>query len=143
MGSLLILWRWESSKVRKAILAAPRYSNAVLTKIYTANTRAGGHKTYFVYSFQTSVGRKSGTRAYSTSGRKIRLAPSCYPELVGKTFPIIYSARYPGKPRLLLLRHDFRRYNLAFPDSLKWTEPLLYGQPSHKSPLVRLSLTTH
>lgn len=130
MGSLLVLLRWESSKVKKAILADPRYSNAVLTHIYTATTRAGGHKTYFTYSFQTPEGRKSSTNGYSTSGRKIRLHPSCYPELVGRTFPIIYSDKYPEKPRLLLLRKDFLRYGLPFPDSLRWTEPLIYGYTS-------------
>lgn len=127
MGSLLILWRWESSKVRRDILTNPRYSTAVLTKIYTASSRAGGHKTYFSYSFQTPEGRKRSSNGYSTTGRKIKLHPSWYPELVGKTFPIIYSAKYPEKPHLLLLRHDFRRYNLSFPDSLRWTEPFIYG----------------
>ena len=123
----LLWWAWESSRVRKAIRENPRFSRAVLTRISTRHTRHGGSRMFFTYSFQTPKGLKSGSGGYSTSGRKIRLHPSCYPELVGKSFPIIYSDKYPEKPRLLLLRQDFLRYGLPFPDSLRWTEPLIYG----------------
>jgi len=126
----LLLWAWERARVGKAIRENPRFSAAVLTRISTRHTRYGGRRILFTYSFQTPKGLKSGSRGYSTSGRKIRLHPSCYPELVGRTFPIIYSDKYPEKPRLLLLRKDFLRYGLPFPDSLRWTEPLIYGYTS-------------
>jgi hypothetical protein len=40
--------------------------------------------------------------------------------LVNKTFPLILFPSDPNNNDLLLFKEDFERYNLAYPDSLKW-----------------------
>ena len=40
--------------------------------------------------------------------------------LINKSFPLILSKEDPENNALLIFREDFERYNLVYPDSLKW-----------------------
>ena len=40
--------------------------------------------------------------------------------LVGKSFPLIISEEDPENNDLLIFKEDFEKYNLVYPDSLKW-----------------------
>ena len=46
-------------------------------------------------------------------------------KLIGKSFPLIYSSKDPHDNSLLITPDDFKRFNLAFPDSLYWVKGLL------------------
>jgi hypothetical protein len=116
----------RKAELRKSINANPKYGSAELIKIRTGNTRGGGPKTYFTFAFSTPQGQWKTTNMYSTLGRKITLDRNCYPFLIGRRFPTIYSEEHPEKPKVLFLRYDFNRKGLSFPDSLKWTENIIY-----------------
>lgn len=111
---------------KKSIIQEPKFSTAIISKIYTGNTRGGGNKTYVSYIFATQNGKIQRTNMYSTNGRKLNLSRYSYKHFLGKEFPIVYSTQFPDKSHLLFLRYDFHRYGLTFPDSLKWTESFLY-----------------
>jgi hypothetical protein len=131
ISSMLIAMLYCQKKkatLRKAINANPKFGSAELIKIRTGSTKGGGHKTYFTFMFSTPTGIWNTTNMYSTLGRKITLNRACYPYLIGRKFPTIYSDKYPEKPQVLFLRHDFSRKSLPFPDSLQWTESLLYSK---------------
>ncbi len=45
-----------------------------------------------------------------------------------KKFPVILSSKDPSKHRILIFWSDFAKYNLPFPDSLKWSEKYFYNK---------------
>jgi hypothetical protein len=45
-----------------------------------------------------------------------------------KKFPVILSSKDPSKHHILIFWSDFSKYNLPFPDSLKWSEKLFYNK---------------
>lgn len=40
----------------------------------------------------------------------------------GKSFPIVYSSINPQKSIMLITPHDFKRWEMEFPDSLNWVK---------------------
>lgn len=116
----------RKATVRKAINANPKFGSAELLEIRN-EAKLKSNKTYFTFEFSSPSGQSRRTNVYDTGARKLTLAKACYPYLIGRRFPMIYSDTHPEKPQILFLRYDFSRKSLAFPDSLKWTEAYLYG----------------
>lgn len=44
---------------------------------------------------------------------------------LGKTFPVVFSKDHPEANEMLILPKDFARFNLPYPDSLKWVINLI------------------
>ncbi|AWV98500.1 hypothetical protein [Arcticibacterium luteifluviistationis] len=45
-------------------------------------------------------------------------------KLIGMEFPLIFEKNKPENNQILILSEHFEEFELAFPDSLKWTEKL-------------------
>jgi hypothetical protein len=48
--------------------------------------------------------------------------------LVGRKFPVVYDSNNISNARMLILKSDFDKYDVPFPDSVKWVE----GYVEHK-----------
>ena len=60
-------------------------------------------------------------RPYTATKRESRLNSDEVKSLfVNKTFPLIISQKNPQVRDLLIFKEDFEKYNLVYPDSLKW-----------------------
>lgn len=64
-----------------------------------------------------STYRSSEFYKFSTFKRK---------QIINKDFPIIISIKNPPNNQSLFLRTEYSRFNITFPDSLKWTKKLFY-----------------
>lgn len=79
------------------------------------------YKFYYHYEYHNTLYHDSSTYKreefykFSTYKRK---------QIIDKNFPIILSTKNPFNNQSLFLREEYVRFNLTFPDSLKWTEKL-------------------
>lgn len=48
---------------------------------------------------------------------------SNYKDFIGRQFVVIYDTLNPNNESMLISPRDFKRYNIPFPDSLKWVIP--------------------
>ncbi len=46
------------------------------------------------------------------------------PKFLNKAFPVVFSNRQPEVNEMLVFPGDFERYDLKYPDSLKWAKDL-------------------
>ncbi len=123
----LIIWQYNSAKVRKSILNNTAIGTAIITRITESTTK--GRKTFVTFKFQTPNGTRTATNRYLSNN--LKFPKSCYHHFIGKRFPIAYSDEFPDKAHLLFLRRDFVKYGQTFPDSLKWVEPIAKGLPHY------------
>jgi len=79
------------------------------------------YRFYYLYEYHNTLYHDSSTYRreefykFSTNKRN---------QIINKNFPIVISTKNPLNNQCLFLRTDYAQFNLAFPDSLKWTEKL-------------------
>jgi hypothetical protein len=91
-----------------------------------------GWSTCYVYNSVDRGGKYPGVTLfynYSINGveykdselfTKLRKGNTQY--FIGKTFPLVYSKNDFKNNKILVIRKDFERFDVDFPDSLKWVD---------------------
>lgn len=117
----------SDSKKKQELISNKYFTVAKLDSI--KDTYDGGKYTRLNYTFyyhyeyhntlyhDSSTYRREEFYKFSTNKRN---------QIINKKLPIIISTKTPLNNQSLFLRADFTQFNLAFPDSLKWTEKLFY-----------------
>ena len=87
----------------------------IITNAIVTGTKTGKSNRFITYRFNYKKGTFDESKGAS---------PFSFSEinrfLVGKPFPLIVSKTDMAVNDLLITKSDFEKYNLAYPDSLKW-----------------------
>lgn len=76
------------------------------------NTRSGA---FLIYKYNVAGKEYEGTHGARFSGK-------CLRRFRDKEFILLYSSKNPSKSYMLVTRWDFDKWDLQFPDSLRWVE---------------------
>jgi hypothetical protein len=101
-------------KISTAIITGTSYSKGNLIK-YTYSVDSIDYRRKFKMGHITTFEGMSRTNFSDSKVEKY---------LLHKKFPVVYDSIEIFKSELLIFKKDFESYNLAFPDSLKWTNEL-------------------
>jgi hypothetical protein len=111
--SLLLFYTWRANNRKNIIKSDIEFRIGKVIKTSTTHRGAVTIEYSFFYNslFQNdqALGIFSGLRDY----------------FLNKTFPVVFSKKKPGVNEMLILPKDFERYNLQYPDSLRWVTELL------------------
>jgi hypothetical protein len=101
-------------KISTAIITGTSYSKGSLIK-YTYSVDSIDYRRRFKIGHIFTLEGMSRTNFPDSQVEKY---------LLYKKFPVVYDSIEIFKSELLILKKDFENYNLAFPDSLKWTNEI-------------------
>jgi hypothetical protein len=109
LGGILLIGKVRQSAFIGKIQGNPVFAKGIIQRVEYKNK----HGYVVTYSFPINDRFMIAT----VSGDKYQPVRTY---IIGKSFPVIYSAKEPEYNSMLILPDDFKRYNVAFPDSLNW-----------------------
>lgn len=110
LGAVLVYYQYKAKKFKAQILANKAISVGKIISCQYSN-----RLNYVVdYSFQTKSNETEFGYVNGTVYRDLRNI------IVGKTFPLVYDSLNPKTNAILIFPKSFRKYEVPFPDSLRW-----------------------
>jgi hypothetical protein len=106
------------SLVRQLVHSNDLQKNKILTTGVVTGTNSGQRNTGGGVDYVINVGRKiyKGSTAYQN------LSKSFCEDLIGRSFPVIYSSKNVHNSEMLITKESFEFYDLKQPDSMSWIE---------------------
>jgi hypothetical protein len=105
-----LLGYFKEKKDTASLIANMRFTSGYITKYSPEGPKTAGDF-YFQFSVNDQI----------ISYEQIaNVWPDKGESFVGKQFPVIYDSQNPKNCSLLIFPEQFEKYNLQFPDSLKW-----------------------
>lgn len=110
IGGILIYYHFQAKDFKSKILANKSITTGTVIKCEYINKQ-----NYVVdYSFET---KDNETIFGYVNGKEYGRLKSL---IVGKFFPLVYDSLNPRTNAILILPNSFKRYEVDFPDSLRW-----------------------
>jgi hypothetical protein len=114
MGAIFFVIHLSSQKENREIKEDLIITNGT---VYDSRMAHKGGVNIFYYFFVDGKHiKQTKTLSISSSFRSIFL---------NRTFPVVYSSKNPELNRMLVLKSDFKRFEIPFPDSLKFLNEMI------------------
>ena len=109
--SILILGVFYSLFEEKKIQKNPKFVNGQIYK--TSTSKSGAVLNYKFYVNSISY---EGTTSFGGAYSEV------YKKFINKQFLVVYEELNPKNNELLLIKSDYKKYKLDYPDSINWVQ---------------------